>query len=100
MNLIPFAGVSIEVILKNETSESSLVPFGSVRFALLIVLFLTATYRKQFSILTELAPNPKLPESVTRWLDQSSESLGEENDADRSTNFIVGNVSNRIEDTA
>ena len=73
---------------------------GGLKLIGLLVMLVLLTYLhyqvaiRSFSLITSL------PDRVTRWFGQSSENLGEENDSDRSTNFIVGNVSNRIEDTA
>lgn len=88
----------------NETfdiaGQAVLMAAGGLKLIGLLVMLVLLTYLhyqvaiRSFSLITSL------PDRVTRWFGQSSENLGEENDSDRSTNFIVGNVSNRIEGMA
>lgn len=46
---------------------------------------------RSFSLITQI------PDRVTRWFGQGGEQLGEENEAQKSTQFIIGNVTSRMD---
>lgn len=46
---------------------------------------------RSFSLITSV------PDRVTRWFGQGGENLGEESEATKSTQFLVGNITNRTE---
>lgn len=88
----------------NETFEiagkSVIMAAGGMKLLGLLVMLVLLTYLHYQVAIRSFTLITSLPDRVTRWFGQSSENLGEEGDSDKSTNFIVGNVSNRIESMA
>lgn len=86
-----FLAQTFHVAAAAATADHSIGPIG------IIVMLVILTYLHYQIALRSFNLILQVPDRVMRWFGQGGENLGEENESQRITGFVVSNVSNRVE---